>query len=264
MRTDATALPLSRISRRVRLAVLLRSFLIQGSWNYRTLIGGGFAFALLPVLRALHAGERARLEEAIERHSRIFNSHPYLVPLALGAVATLESEGESAAGVERFKNAIRGSLGTLGDRLVWAGWRPVCLLLALALLLCGLPWWAGITGFLLLYNAGHLILRIWSFYVGLSAPRRIGEQLRRPVVDRLQGWLAKSGAFLVGLLLPLVIVGHATAGGSAPLVVPGALHWWLLGGIGAVIGINLGGRIRTAVVIALIGCTIFGLTLELI
>ena len=37
--------PLSVSSR-----VLLRSLLVQGSWNYETLIGTGFAFTIVPVL----------------------------------------------------------------------------------------------------------------------------------------------------------------------------------------------------------------------
>ena len=28
-----------------------RTFAVQGSWNYRTMIGGGMAFAILPLLR---------------------------------------------------------------------------------------------------------------------------------------------------------------------------------------------------------------------
>jgi PTS system mannose-specific IID component len=254
----------SRLSRGVRWAVFLRSFLIQGSWNYRTLIGGGFGFALLPVLRLLHGEDRARLEAAIECHTRLFNSHPYLAPLALGAVATLEARGEDAAGVERFKNAVRGSLGTLGDRLVWVGWRPVCLLGALALMLMGAPWWVGIFGFLLVYNAGHLALRSWAFNLGWRDPRRIGEHLRRPVVDRVQRWLTTVGAFLVGLILPLVVTGMQARGDlSAPGFSRQAI-WWVAGGIGALIGSRLGGRVRPAVVLSLSGLTIVGLIFGLI
>src|SRR5690606_32454688 len=66
-------------------------FAIQGSWNYRTLIGTGFAFALLPLLRSRYRGDPARLRESLERHASLFNSHPYLAPVALGAVAQLEA-----------------------------------------------------------------------------------------------------------------------------------------------------------------------------
>ena len=118
-------------SRGVLLRVFLRSFAIQGSWNYRSLIGSGFAYALLPVLRVLYREDPAKLHAAVRRHSELFNSHPYLAPLALGAVAVLE-QTEPPEVVTRFKAAVRGSLGTLGDRLVWSGWRPLVALIALA------------------------------------------------------------------------------------------------------------------------------------
>jgi PTS system mannose-specific IID component len=92
----------SAVDRRVRLRVLLRSFAIQGSWNYRTLLGTGFGFALLPALRAIYAGRPDALQEAVRRHTTLFNCHPYLAGVALGAVARLEDEGTPPETVERF------------------------------------------------------------------------------------------------------------------------------------------------------------------
>ena len=37
-----------------------RTFAVQGSWNYRTMIGGGMAFAMLPLLRRIYAGDPVR------------------------------------------------------------------------------------------------------------------------------------------------------------------------------------------------------------
>lgn len=264
MRVDTPAHTVIRLSRRVRLAVLLRSFVIQGSWNYRTLVGGGFGFALLPVLRVLYGKDQARLHAAIERHTRLFNSHPYLVPLALGAVAALEAEGEDAAKIERFKSALRGSLGTLGDRLVWVGWRPVCLLGALALLLNGVQWWIALLGFLLVYNAGHLALRIWAFDLGFRAPWSIGGQIAKSGLDRIQRRLLTGGVFLVGLLLPIVIAGLHIREELATIELPMLVFWWMAGGLGAAVGVRLGGRIRTAVVVSLAAFTLVGLIFGLI
>jgi PTS system mannose-specific IID component len=263
MRIDTTARPVIRLSRRVRLAVLLRSLVIQGSWNYRTLIGGGFGFALLPILRLLHGGDQARLDEAVERHTRLFNGHPYLVPLALGAVAALEARGESAARVERFKTAIRGSLGTLGDRLVWVGWRPVCLLGALVLLLSGAQWWVGVLGFLLIYNAGQIALRIWAFNLGLRDPDGIGARISRSAVAGIQRRWMTAGVFLIGLALPLLLVGFRVEGGGAAIERPLLVFWWIAGGVGAIVGVRLGGRVRGALVILLAAFTLVGLVFGL-
>lgn len=248
---------MTALSRRARLAVFARSFAIQGSFNYRTLIGNGFAFALLPALREIFRDRPAEFRDAVDRHSRIFNSHPYLSGIALGAVANLETDGADPDVVERFKSALRGSLGSLGDRLVWAGWRPACALLALLLLFAGAPWWTALLTFLVIYNAGHLAIRVWAFRLGLAGGRDVGEQLRRAPLGELQNVIAASGAFLLGLLLPL-----AAAGGFVSSPVP--LATTVLAFAGAALGLSLGHSLRGAVVIVLAGFTLAGLVYEVV
>lgn len=238
----------------VRLRVFLRSFAIQGSWNYRTLLGTGFAFALLPVLREVYR-ERAALHAAVDRHAALFNSHPYLAGIALGAVARLEAEGASHDLIERFKAAIRGSLGQLGDRLVWAGWRPTCMLLALVLLFAGLPWWAAVATFLLIYNAGHLALRWWALRIGFESGRQVAERVRGAGLEGLRERIASAGALCAGLVLPLLI---ARGVGNEPVA-----PWGSALAIGAaVLGVYFGGRIRTAVIGGLVALIALGFLLQ--
>ena len=220
-----------------RIAMLVRSLAVQGSWNYRTLIGTGFAFALLPALRRIYAGDPAALDAAALRHATLFNTHPYLVGIALGAVARLEAERESPVVIERFKTAVRGSLGGLGDRLFWAGWKPVCVLVALVLLLGGTPWWLAVAGFLLLYNVGHLSVRIWGLHIGFQSGKEVGESVRRSHVARAQRPITAAGAFLLGLLLPLL----ATDGGMPIQPSPA---WALAAGLAGLVGVRLGPAIQ--------------------
>jgi mannose/fructose/N-acetylgalactosamine-specific phosphotransferase system component IID len=231
--------------------MFLRSLAVQGSWNYRTLLGGGFAFALLPVLRAIHRDQAGELGRAIERHRQIFNAHPYLVGVALGAVARLESEGAAPDAIERFKSAVRGSLGSLGDSLVWAGWRPVWAIITLVLLFCGVPWWLAASSFLVGYNAGHLALRGWGFHIGYYHGRGVADQLKRARIAGVQGSLARIGAFLLGLLLPLVVAGPA----SAPP------HWVELTAATAALalGLRLGPAARTPAAVAVAGSLLVAL-----
>ena len=185
--------------------VLLRSLAVQGSWNYETLTGTGFGFVILPALRRLHR-DPAALEEAIRRHEGTFNSHPYLAPLALGAVIRMEEEGEDPEVIERFKAALRSSLGTLGDQLIWAGWRPLCVLGALVLLLMGVPWWVAVLAFLLVYNVLHAALMVWGLRVGLAEGRGVAERLRGSVLRRMQPRLMAAGSFVAGVALALVVL----------------------------------------------------------
>lgn len=228
--------------RRVSPRTLLRALAVQGSWNYETLTGTGFAFVILPTLERIHGHDPAALDAAIRRHEGPFNSHPYLAPVALGAVIRMEEDGEDPALIDRFKAALRGSLGTLGDQLIWAGWRPVCLLVLLAMLLLGASWWVALLVFLGLYNAGHLALMYWGLSLGLTEGRGVAERLRRSVRST-QPRLMALGAFLTGLAIALL-----AANGIPRLDFDPGWSWTVAAGVGAAVGARWGERVRRVAV----------------
>lgn len=220
---------MSRISRGPLVRTFLRSFAIQGSWNYHTMMGTGFGFALLPVLRFLHRGDA--LEDAVARHSEHFNAHPYLATLALGAVARMEADGDPAEDIRRFKNAVRGPLGGLGDTLVWAAWLPTCLLAALVLAWAGVAPWFCVGAFLVIYNVGHLGLRLWGFRMGLRDGREVATTLRRASLGRWTEQVLRVAALLAGALLGLVLTGDPGIRGAPLVWVPLAVAAFVLGAL---------------------------------
>jgi mannose PTS system EIID component len=242
------------LSRWTRLRVFLRSFAVQGSWNYRTLIGSGFAYALLPGLREVYAGRPRDLRAAVDRHSGLFNSHPYLAPMALGAVLRLEANGEADIVVERFKAAIRGSLGMIGDRLVWTGLRPVCLLVAIVLVFAGAGWLAAGLAFLISYNAAHIFIRVWAFRLGWREGKAVAERFRHSRIGPAHRLLAWIGAFLVGVALPLALASVAlTPSGE------GRWTWGAAALLAALAGLHWGPGVRGIAVILLAGFAVLGL-----
>ena len=231
--------------------VFLRSFAIQGSWNFETLVGYGFAFALLPVLRVVYRDRPDELARAIGRHARLFNTHPYLSPLALGAVARLEVEGKPPETIERFKAAVRGALGGLGDRLVWAGWRPVCILGSLALLLAGAAWWLVVLAFLVVYNAGHVALRTWSFRVGWEEGTAIAATLRSSWIWDAERLLRAIGPALLGACAVLLVTDRDSFWRLSPA-------WLVAAAIVLALGFALGGRARRPLEILLLALALTG------
>lgn len=190
-----------RLPARLRRRIELRAFLIQGSWNYRVMQGTGMAFAILPLLR--HLGLRDRdLDEALARHADHFNAHPYLASLALGALARLEVDGTDAETVRRFRSAIRGPLGALGDRFIWATWLPVTAAVGLLLHWAGAAGVWAIVAFVVLFNAVHLAVRFTGFRIGFEAGTAIGSRLRRLGAS---SW--SEGAAVVLLILVGGVVG---------------------------------------------------------
>lgn len=238
----------------LRFRLLLRSLAIQGSWNYRTLIGAGVGFALIPVLARLHRGDREGLARSLGRHTDFFNSHPYLATVAIAALARLEMEGAEAEQIDRFKSVLVGPLGTLGDRLVWARWRPLCLLLAILVYLAGAPWWAASALFLVLYNVVHLWLRLWGLDVGWREGRDVARVLMGSTLRRLPERLTIPLAAVGGALLPpiaLAMGGSTDAGPLSIIAIAFALAvlgFWrpVLAGRAAVVALVLGSAVFTA------------------
>ena len=195
----------SRLDRASVLSSFLRCFVIQGSWNYHTMLGSGFAFAMLPALERLFSDDPEGLEASVERHLEHFNAHPYLSGMAVGAALRLEADGEPPELVRRFKTAVRGPLGGLGDALIWASWLPASSLTALVLIWLGAPGWVAVLTFLLLYNAGHLGLRVWGFRAGLREGRGVAEVLRGAGLGRWTEGIRTGATVLLGLLVGAVL-----------------------------------------------------------
>ncbi len=237
------------VPRRAVLSAFARSFLIQGSWNYHTMIGSGFAFAMLPGLRRIFAGSPERMAASIRRHLELFNAHPYLSGVALGAALRLEADGADEETVRRFKAAVRGPLGSLGDTLVWAAWLPGVSTAALALFWLGVPPTGVIAFFLIVYNLGHVALRAWGFRVGLSDGREVGRSLARANLTRLSTSLQPIVVALLG-----VLVGSALGGGGG-LAEAGA-PWVALGAAAFVVGLVVGHRAWRPAAAAVVACVV--------
>jgi len=192
---------------RTQLAMLLRLFAIQGSWNYETLIGNGIGFCLEPALRLLPGGvHSAEFKAAMARQSRYFNAHPYLASVAVGALARAELDHEPPDKIERFRTALAGPLGSVGDRLVWAGWLPFCSLLALCVFgLGGSPLLVVVT-FLAVYNIAHVALRAWGLRTGWSHGMHVAQSLANPILRRRPQVIAPLAALVAGFAVPLALM----------------------------------------------------------
>jgi len=191
---------------RIRMAMYMRLLAVQGSWNYETLNGTGIGFAMEPALRYLPGGvDGPAYRAALARESRYFNTHPYLAGVAVGALVRAELEGVDPVRIERFRTALAGPLGSVGDRLVWASWLPFCSLVALCVYGAGGSALGVVGTFLLLYNVGHLSLRAWGLQIGLSLGLNVASALGNPVLRKGPQYIGSAAAVVAGLALPLAL-----------------------------------------------------------
>ena len=191
---------------RTRVAIFFRLLAVQGAWNYETLVGNGIGFCVEPALRRLPGGpDGDAYRAALARESQYFNAHPYLTSVAVGALARAELDGEAPERIERFRTALCGPLGALGDRLVWATFLPLCSFTALVVFGLGGSPFATVLTFLGLYNSGHLGLRVWGLQVGWRRGLGVAQSLGNPWLQHAPPRLGRVAAVLAGMALPLAI-----------------------------------------------------------
>ncbi len=148
-----------------RINILLRCFVVQASWNFKSMLGLGFCFCVIPLARRLYKTKEER-SEFLRRHLEFFNAHPYFVGFCLGAVTRLEEEALQKKWPDKrpisiFKERMTGPLGGLGDQLFWDRIKPVTAALGV---LIGLRYgWVAIPIFLFIYNVPHIYIRVKSF-----------------------------------------------------------------------------------------------------
>ncbi len=212
-----------------RLAMFSRLLAIQGAWNYETFLGNGIAFAMEPALRLLPGGPNGpAYKAAMARQAAYFNAHPYLASIAVGALARTELDGEPPERIERFRTALAGPLGSVGDRLVWAAWLPFCSLLALLAFGLGAGTGLVLLLFLGVYNAGHFALRAWGLHTGWTHGLRVAAALGSPLLRRGTPVIGRAAAFTAGATFPLALMriigpGRVLIGGVIVAAVIGTL-----------------------------------------
>ena len=178
---------------------LLRLFAVQGSYNYERMLGLGVGVAEEPLLRDLADGQ---YRPAVARGAHFFNAHPYLIGLAVGAAARAEHDGTPPDQIERLREALCGPLGSLGDRLVWAGWLPFLSGLTLVAVALGAGL-SAVAAFLMVYNIGHVTLRWWALRAGWTHGTRVSAALHHPALHKATALLGPAMAFVVGVALPV-------------------------------------------------------------
>lgn len=239
--------------RREAARLLVRSLFVQGSINERTLIGSGFSWALLPPSRST-GREGTEAEAVVPGPEESFNSHPYLTPLALGATARARAEGMPSTELRSFLTALRSPLGSLGDRLIWSTWRPLCLLGALLGIVLGAPPAPVVAGVFLVYNGLHIFLRVWGLRVGLAHGAEVAPALGAARLPARSERLAALGVLILGVLAGLAVV-HALGHGA-----PGGV-WAGAGALLLLAGIRGGAAIRPWTRVLVLGLVSAGLLL---
>ena len=184
------------------LRLVWRSLFVQVLWNYKTMQGAGFLFALYPFLRRISDNPKERTQ-LVRRSSGFMNTHPALSPFAMGAMLRrMAGEKELPQDAwQSWRESLCGPLGITGDALIWDGLKPLVFMLAFAL------WFfTGAPGAILslalviflLYNTPLFIFRFWGVRQGWQCGKDVLQVLERPFFFYSRKWVERIGAALAG------------------------------------------------------------------
>ncbi len=176
---------LEKLSLRDVWAVLWRSFFVQAAWNFKSMISVGFCYALSPIAKKVCKNKEEYID-FLKRHLGFFNAHPYFASYAIGAIARLEQERQlnnkaNDETIEKFKNALIGPLGAVGDQCCWAVIRPASLIFGLTGLAFtdNLIWKTGVLLLtLILYNIPHIYIRVQGILDGYRSGFDVYKKIR--------------------------------------------------------------------------------------
>jgi PTS system mannose-specific IID component len=171
---------------------------MQVSFNFWRMQGLGFTFAMLPLVRC-KGNTPERIASQLERHLKMFNTHPYLAASVLGSVVRIEQEGQ-AEEADHLKTSVMGPYAAIGDPFFWGVLRTFSAAAAVLLALKGIL--LAPLAFLLLYNPAHLWVRGKGFLEGYRRGQR--------GIDFIRG--LNLPAVTVGIRLPsLILIGILAA-----------------------------------------------------
>jgi mannose/fructose/N-acetylgalactosamine-specific phosphotransferase system component IID len=179
------------------LRLYVRSFFAQTGWTYDRMLAFGFAWILSPLAKKLCPSTEEQ-REFMKRHLVSFNANPYLVGYAVGAVIKLEEEKTPPEQIKRFKMALRGPLGALGDNLIWQNFRPALLILGLIL-----AERFGIYGALtifLIFNLFQMYVRARGIMKGYALGGEVSSDLTGGHLQSMTQWSGRVGAACLGFV----------------------------------------------------------------
>lgn len=193
------------LTKKERRSVMLRSQLLQGSWNYERMQNAGWAYSLVPMIKKLYGDDKEQTKAALERHLEFFNTHPYVASPILGVTMALEEERANGqeeiddATIQGVKVGMMGPLAGVGDPVFWFTVRPILGALAGSIAITG-----SILGPILFFVAWNVIriAFMWGTQeFGYAKGREITEDLSGGLLGKVNKISSILGMFVVGSLV---------------------------------------------------------------
>ncbi len=185
---------------------LLKSFLLQSSWNYERMQGTGFAHGMLDVEKRLRK-DPEELKKWMKMHNEFYNTNPWLHNLIYGMVISLEEQGADPETIRGVKTALMGPVAGLGDSITWFVLIPIAFLVGASLGSQGN--FAGPIVALMISVPASLAIRYYSLVYGYRYGLSLAEVLRGEALKVFREAVTAFAMAVIGGIAALYVKARA-------------------------------------------------------
>ncbi|BBM18412.1 MULTISPECIES: PTS system mannose/fructose/sorbose family transporter subunit IID [Enterococcaceae] len=184
--------------------MFLRSFLLQGTWNYINGAGIGACYMMIPFIKKLYPNpeDKEKRTAALKRGMGYFNITPAVAPFPLSIASRMEEENKVTTefdpnSINAVKASLMGPLSGIGDSLFWGTIRVIAAGIGISLAETGNV--LGPIIFLILYNIPNILTRWYGLKLGYNLG---GDFIKKAYENGMIAILTKSAG-----ILGMVMVG---------------------------------------------------------
>lgn len=148
--------------------------------------------------------DKERLKESLQRHVKMYNSHPWMLNPILGTVIALEEQhaanGNMADTINNVKVGLMGPFAGIGDSLIWGTIRPILLGIGASFALQGSI--IDPVLFLILWNVLNFGFRYYSLIYGYRAGVNMLRDIKKiNIVQKVSEGASVLGLMVLGVLV---------------------------------------------------------------
>lgn len=174
-----------------------------GVFGFERLEAPGFALSMLPIFEELYPDDKEKQIEGLKRHTKFYNTHPYLGGMINGIVASMEVERANGADItdemiDDLKVGMMGPVAGIGDSLFQATLYPIIFSIAIGLAAGGSPLGAIFT--VLAVNLLNMCSGMFTFFQGYKLGKKSFDLLVGAQMQKIQAALGVLGMTVMGAI----------------------------------------------------------------
>ncbi len=158
---------------------VLRSILLQGTFNFERYQGTGWVAMMAPALEKIYGDDKDELREALRDNAGFFNTQPQMASFLQGLLLSMYENKQDRNLINNVRVSLFGPLAGIGDSIFWFTIMPIMAGICASIANEGSLLGPAIyfVAYILIFLSKHLFIRA-GYKMGTSSLAKLGEHTR--------------------------------------------------------------------------------------